>query len=147
MDGSEPVNKPGECKGTKATRKLINCLAPDRRVEVEVSATRIEELYFKIKENTVEIQEAYKHKMAAQLEEWNAQLNLLEAKVKNTSVDLEIKRARSLHELRAKHKAAMAKFHELEKSSGEAWNEVKITADVIWEDLKIGFAEAHSKFN
>ena len=35
-----PVTKPGECKGNKATKKLIACLAPDRRVEVEVSATR-----------------------------------------------------------------------------------------------------------
>jgi OOP family OmpA-OmpF porin len=40
VDGSYPVTKPGECKGTKRTKKLIACLAPDRRVEVEVSATR-----------------------------------------------------------------------------------------------------------
>lgn len=40
VDGAEPVTKPGECKGTKVTPELIACLAPDRRVEVEVSATR-----------------------------------------------------------------------------------------------------------
>jgi len=40
VDGSDPVTKPGECKGKKATKKLIACLQPDRRVEVEVSATR-----------------------------------------------------------------------------------------------------------
>jgi OOP family OmpA-OmpF porin len=40
VDGSDPVTKPGECKGKKVTKKLIACLAPDRRVEVEVSATR-----------------------------------------------------------------------------------------------------------
>lgn len=40
VDGSYPVTKPGECKGKKATKKLIACLAPDRRVEVEVAATR-----------------------------------------------------------------------------------------------------------
>ena len=39
-DGSDPVTKPGECKGEKATKKLIACLQPDRRVEVEVSGTR-----------------------------------------------------------------------------------------------------------
>jgi len=39
-DGSDPVTKPGECIGEKATRQLIACLQPDRRVEVEVSGTR-----------------------------------------------------------------------------------------------------------
>jgi OOP family OmpA-OmpF porin len=39
-DGSDPVTKPGQCKGKKATPKLIACLQPDRRVEVEVSGTK-----------------------------------------------------------------------------------------------------------
>ena len=40
---SDPVTKPGECaseKGAKVTKELIACLQPDRRVEVEVTATR-----------------------------------------------------------------------------------------------------------
>ncbi len=40
VDGANPVTKPGECVGQKATRKLIECLQPDRRVEVEVTGTR-----------------------------------------------------------------------------------------------------------
>ena len=39
-DGSDPVTKPGECKGEKASKALIACLQPDRRVEVEVSGTK-----------------------------------------------------------------------------------------------------------
>ena len=39
-DGTDPVTKPGQCKGTKATKALIACLQPDRRVEVEVSGTK-----------------------------------------------------------------------------------------------------------
>jgi len=39
-DGSDPVTRPGECKGTKVTNALIRCLQPDRRVEVEVDGTR-----------------------------------------------------------------------------------------------------------
>ena len=37
---SNPLTKPSECKGKKATPKLKACLAPDRRVEVEVTGTR-----------------------------------------------------------------------------------------------------------
>lgn len=40
VDGADPVTKPGDCKGAKPTRKLIACLQPDRRVEVEVIGTR-----------------------------------------------------------------------------------------------------------
>lgn len=40
VDGSDPVTKPGECRGKKATPALIACLQPDRRVEVEVTGTR-----------------------------------------------------------------------------------------------------------
>ena len=37
---SDPVTKPGECKGERATPQLIACLQPDRRVDVEVTGTK-----------------------------------------------------------------------------------------------------------
>ena len=37
---THPVTKPGECKGDKATKELIACLQPDRRVEIEVSVAK-----------------------------------------------------------------------------------------------------------
>ena len=38
------------------------------------------------------------------------------------------------------------KMKELEKASGQAWDQVKDTADKLWDDLKRGVADAHSKF-
>lgn len=40
VDGADPVTKPGDCVGTKPTKKLIACLQPDRRVDAEVTGTR-----------------------------------------------------------------------------------------------------------
>ena len=94
----------------------------------------------------MEIQNAYKQKMAAQLKEWGAQINLLETKLENVGADMKVKRAEELHELRAKQRVASEKMKELEKAGGEAWEQVKETADKIWEDLKTGMADAHSKF-
>jgi OOP family OmpA-OmpF porin len=37
---TNPVTKPGDCKGNKPTPKLIACLQPDRRVDVEVTGER-----------------------------------------------------------------------------------------------------------
>jgi hypothetical protein len=94
----------------------------------------------------MEIKDAYKQKMAAQLKEWSAQINLLEAKVENAGADIKVKRAKQLHELRAKQRAASEKMKEMEKASGEAWEKVKETADKIWDELKAGITDAHSKF-
>jgi uncharacterized protein (DUF111 family) len=92
------------------------------------------------------IQDAYKQKMAAQLKQWSAQINLLEAKVKNAGADMKVKRAEELHELRVKQRAAFGKMKELGKASGEAWEQVKEAADNIWRDLKAGVVDAHYKF-
>lgn len=94
----------------------------------------------------MEIQNAYQQKMSAQLNEWGAQIDLLEAKMENVGADMRIKRAEELQELRAKQHAASEKIKELGKASGEAWEQVKVTADKIWDDLKVGVTEAHSKF-
>ena len=41
INGDKPVTRPGDCKGTnKPSKALIVCLQPDRRVDVEVSATK-----------------------------------------------------------------------------------------------------------
>lgn len=94
----------------------------------------------------MELKDAYKQKMAAQLKEWNAQIKLLEARAENAGADVAVRRAEALKALRAKHAAASEKMLELEKSTGEAWIQVKETADKIWDELKAGVAEAHAKF-
>lgn len=37
---SNPVTRTGDCKGNTATKDLVNCLQPDRRVDIEVFGTR-----------------------------------------------------------------------------------------------------------
>lgn len=94
----------------------------------------------------MKIHDAYKEKMAAQLKEWGAQINLLEAKVGKAGADMKVRHAEELVKLRATQSAAAEKMKELEKATGEAWVQTKETADKIWEDLKTGVAAAHSKF-
>ncbi|MHB8353063.1 MAG: sll1863 family stress response protein [Burkholderiales bacterium] len=94
----------------------------------------------------METQDAYKQKMSAQLKEWNAQINLLEAKVANAAADIKVKRSEDLQALRIKQRAASEQMKALGKSSGEAWDHLTLTADKIWEDLKSGITEAQSKF-
>lgn len=95
----------------------------------------------------MELHDAYKQKMAAQLKEWGAQINLLEAKLENAGADIRVTHAEQLHELRARQRAAAEHMKELGRASGEAWEQVKATADKIWDDLKNGVAEAQAKFH
>jgi len=64
------------------------------------------------------IQEAYKQKMSAQLNEWSAQINLFEAKVENAAADLKVQRAETLRHLRAKQHVASEQLLELGEASG-----------------------------
>lgn len=94
----------------------------------------------------MEIQDAYRQKLGAQLKEWSAAINLLEAKVANAAADVKVKRAEELHELRVQQRVASGKMRELAKASAEAWEEVKQSADRIWKELETGVASAQSKF-
>lgn len=94
----------------------------------------------------MEIKDAYKQKMEAQLKEWDAQINLLEAKLESAGADNKVQRAKQLGELRAKQTAASEKMLELGKASGAAWDQVKETADKVWTDLKTGMEDARSTF-
>lgn len=94
----------------------------------------------------MDLQEAYKQKMAAQLKEWSAQINLMEAKVENAGADMKVRHAEQLDGLRAKQRAAAGKMEELERSSADAWEQIKEAADKAWDDLKTGLADAHDKF-
>ncbi len=95
----------------------------------------------------MELQEACKQKRAAQLKEWSAQINLLEAKVQNAEADLKVKYSSELVELRKRQRAASENMKVLAKASGDAWAQVKETSDKIWEDLKTGLADAQAKLH
>jgi hypothetical protein len=68
-------------------------------------------------------------KMAAQLKEWTAQINLLEASIENVGANMAVKRAEALQKLRARQRVASEKMLELEKSTGDVWGQIKESAD------------------
>lgn len=88
----------------------------------------------------------YIDSLAAELKEWSAQIDLLTAKADNAAADMKLQYNEEIDGLRAKQHAAAEKIKELEKSSGDAWETVKETADKVWDDLRTGMAIAISKF-
>ena len=94
----------------------------------------------------MEVQNAYRKKMGAQLKEWTAQINLLEARLDELGGNMRVKGAGELHELRLRQRATEEKMKELGKSTGEAWEQSKEAADKMWDDFKAGLTDAQSKF-
>lgn len=88
----------------------------------------------------------YIESLAAELKEWSAQLDLLTAKTEQSAGMVKLKYSQELNSVRAHQQAATVKMHELETASDEAWEQVKITADKIWSDLRTGLASASAKF-
>jgi len=95
---------------------------------------------------SVENENIYQQKMAAQLKEWNAQIALLEAKMGNVAADLRLHRTEELQALRLKQQAATEKMHELGRSTGAAWEQLKLTADKLWDDFRVGINAAQDKY-
>ncbi|WP_333872953.1 hypothetical protein [Methylobacter sp.] len=90
--------------------------------------------------------EEYINNLAAELKDWSAQIDLLTAKTENAAAHVRVKYIEELNDLHAKQQKAVEKMKELEEDGGDAWETVKVTADKVWDDLRLGLASATSKF-
>ena len=93
----------------------------------------------------MEMKQAYHQKMAAQLAQWGAEIDLLQAKAVNAGADLRIQYNEDLQALKEKRELASAQLESLKEASNEAWAQIKETADAMWDELKQGITDAHSK--
>ncbi|HEY0268942.1 MAG TPA: hypothetical protein VGC12_06870 [Methyloradius sp.] len=92
------------------------------------------------------LKDEYLEKLKAQLDEWSADIDLLEARAKEAEAKVRIKYEEQLIILKAKRDEAKAKIAEIHGSAGDAWQELKKSGDEAWEVLKKGFEEARKKF-
>lgn len=47
----------------------------------------------------------------------------------------------------AKHDSARTKLLEIRASSEDAWEDLKVSAEKIWNEVKTGISTANSRFN
>ncbi|MCB5184535.1 hypothetical protein LG201_04890 [Methylobacillus gramineus] len=92
------------------------------------------------------LKDAYVEKLKVQLDEWSADIDVLEAKVRQADAELRIKYDEQVIVLKEKRDEAKVKLAEVQSSAGEAWQELKKGSDEAWETIKHAFAEARKKF-
>jgi outer membrane murein-binding lipoprotein Lpp len=84
--------------------------------------------------------------LATELRELSGQIDELTAKTEKAAALVKLNYAEDLEALRAKQNSAVEKMKELDEHRGEAWEDLKETADVIWKELRTGLASAVAKF-
>lgn len=92
------------------------------------------------------LRDAYKQKMEAQLEEQQARLELMKARVKQAMADGKIMAYEELADADAKLGAARAKLKELGSASESAFGELKSGVENAWTALTEACKRAGDKF-
>jgi uncharacterized coiled-coil DUF342 family protein len=90
--------------------------------------------------------EDYIDKMAAQLKDWSARIDELEARAGTIKSDMKEGYENRIHELKEKRDAVTRKLQETGKATDEAWETFKTGVDHAWEDLKGAITAAREKF-
>jgi uncharacterized coiled-coil DUF342 family protein len=80
--------------------------------------------------------EAYIDKLEAQLKEWSAKIDGLEAKADRAGADARIKLSKEIDKLKKNRTEAKNKINELKEASEDAWEELKEGAENIWKEYK-----------
>lgn len=92
------------------------------------------------------LKDDYVEKLKAQLDEWSAEIDVLDARLHQADADLRIKYSEQVENLRLKRDEAKLKLLELQASAGDAWQELKKGSDEAWEVIKHAVSEARKKF-
>jgi hypothetical protein len=78
---------------------------------------------------------AYQKKLAAQLREWEANLEILQAKAAQASADVRIGYENEIKRFQARQTAAQRTMTELGEKSGEAWEDLRQGAEHAWAEM------------
>lgn len=92
------------------------------------------------------MKEAYKEKMQAQLDEWSAEIDKLKARARGMEANAQISSMKEIEALRAKRDAAAEKLVQLERAGDDAWQDLKSGVERAWDTLASSVKSASARF-
>jgi hypothetical protein len=87
----------------------------------------------------------YIEKLNAQLKEWSASIDVLQAKADKASADLKIGYAQQLDDLKAKRDTARGRLDDLKAAGDDAWERMTMAIEESWGDIKAAFDKAKAR--
>ena len=80
------------------------------------------------------------------LDEWNTDIDALEAKTRNAQADMQAQYRKQLEAMREMRDDALKRYNELQGATVEAWDVMAQGTEKAWQAWVDAFAEARSKF-
>ncbi len=88
----------------------------------------------------------YVESMKAHLDQWNSEIAKWEAKARVAKTDLRIDYEMQLESLRKQRDEALEKLDTLQKSAGDAWQDLTQGADEAWAKMREALEKASTHF-
>ena len=90
--------------------------------------------------------DAYVEKMKAKLDEWNAEIDKLEAKARQAEADARIGYHKQIDTLKEKRTNLSKRFDDLRQSGESAWKDMKSGVELAANSLSEALRSAQSRF-
>ena len=87
----------------------------------------------------------YLRQFKAKLDEWNADIDRLEAKAREVQADAQSEYQRQLAALRDMRDDALKQYGEMQNAAAEAWDTLVEGSEKAWQAWADAFADARSK--
>jgi hypothetical protein len=88
----------------------------------------------------------YVENLKTHLDQWNSEIAKWEAKAKLAKTDMRIDYEMQLESMRKQRDAAMEKLDAIQKTAGDAWQDLAQGADEAWLKMREAFEKASSHF-
>ncbi len=90
--------------------------------------------------------EHYVEMAKARLDQWNAEIDKLQAKANEAEAAAKIEYKKQLAEMRAQRDKAEQQMKEMQEASNKAWTDMKSGFDNAWDSIAESFDRAMSRF-
>jgi chromosome segregation ATPase len=90
--------------------------------------------------------DAYIERFKARLDQLDAEIDALEARMRAAGADARIEHEKRLKEARAKRDSARSRLSELRSAGDDAWEDIKRGAQESWEAASAAVRHAVSRF-